>query len=474
MMCMSPHRSLLFLLGCLSLVASALGAEKRTWKDKAGKSLIAEFVAVVGENVQLKRADGRMLNVPLSALSAEDQTWVKKQSESAPAGPATDKQQVAADRDAAKAAALKAAADKLAAQKAGKDFSKPAPPPATTAITQSKPLALEPAEHPGAILKPRALGIRLPYITSIVYASQRGPYVCLTGSVYDLRDDRLIGTVPTTKAISFTEALSSDGLLYARSEHMSGSVSVWDVASGKELSQLSLEGPKIYQNSSVPLRFAFTAARRLTWIGRANNEPTMISWDVAGATPKKLYRVTAYPNLNMVDIRSDGKYALLTDYGEMGIYDCATGAKLGILPVTRENIPQSGALSFSPDGTEVAWLGKTLKVIDLQGKVQFEAPTPEGHVLREDAQPLQYTPDGRGILVGNQKLIDRRSAKLVWDFDPLFRGQSSAYVVNDQQICTPMFDRRAGLITVAIPWAEIDTALKNGTGLPLKATTKKK
>lgn len=129
----------------------------------------------------------------------------------------------------------------------------------------------------------------------------------------------------------------------------------------------------------------------------------------------------------------------------MGMFDCATGSKLGILPVTREHIPQSGTLSFSPDGTEVVCLGMTLKVIDLQGKVLFDAPTPEGHVLREDAHPLQYTPDGRGILVGGQKLVDRRSGKLVWDFDPLFRKHPGGYVVNDKQICTPVFDANVSI-----------------------------
>ncbi len=51
----------------------------RTWSDDSGQfSVEAEFVEVKGDNVILKRKDGEQMSVPLSRLSAKDQTVVKQ------------------------------------------------------------------------------------------------------------------------------------------------------------------------------------------------------------------------------------------------------------------------------------------------------------------------------------------------------------------------------------------------------------
>ncbi len=51
----------------------------RTWKDSTGKFTIeAEFISLSGDNITLKRKDGKELTLPLSRLSSEDQAAAKQ------------------------------------------------------------------------------------------------------------------------------------------------------------------------------------------------------------------------------------------------------------------------------------------------------------------------------------------------------------------------------------------------------------
>ena len=65
----------IFVLACL-----CVNTEARTWTQAAsGKKIEAEFVKIDGSNVVLKMNDGRSYPVPIKSLSAEDQTFIKKQ-----------------------------------------------------------------------------------------------------------------------------------------------------------------------------------------------------------------------------------------------------------------------------------------------------------------------------------------------------------------------------------------------------------
>jgi len=57
----------------------AAAGELHTWTDESGKYKIdAEFVAVEGANVRLKRRDGRNLSLPIAKLSKPDQKYLKE------------------------------------------------------------------------------------------------------------------------------------------------------------------------------------------------------------------------------------------------------------------------------------------------------------------------------------------------------------------------------------------------------------
>lgn len=52
-------------------------AEMRTWTDKKGNSIKAEFVGVFSGKVVLKKASGKQVKVPQSGLSAKDQKYLE-------------------------------------------------------------------------------------------------------------------------------------------------------------------------------------------------------------------------------------------------------------------------------------------------------------------------------------------------------------------------------------------------------------
>lgn len=76
-------RYILSLLVAVALAAVYLGsdaaAENRTWVDVTGKHKIeAEFVGLADGKARLKKADGRVVEVPVKQLSSQDRLWVMR------------------------------------------------------------------------------------------------------------------------------------------------------------------------------------------------------------------------------------------------------------------------------------------------------------------------------------------------------------------------------------------------------------
>lgn len=89
----------------LTALAGLALAEVRTWTDDSGGfSVSAELVAVEGDKVVLRRADGRQIEVPIDRLSAKDRQFIQSQRTEGPAadGPAAVDEMVA--QEIAKAA----------------------------------------------------------------------------------------------------------------------------------------------------------------------------------------------------------------------------------------------------------------------------------------------------------------------------------------------------------------------------------
>lgn len=88
------------LLAVLLISAAALHAQSptlRTWTSADGRKMEAAFVALEGDAVKVRMANGSTVDVPLARLSAADQTFAKSQT-AAPATTATAPGEVAASK----------------------------------------------------------------------------------------------------------------------------------------------------------------------------------------------------------------------------------------------------------------------------------------------------------------------------------------------------------------------------------------
>jgi|UniRef100_UPI0037847529 hypothetical protein len=87
-------------LAALLISAAALRAQSpalRTWTSADGRKMEAAFVALEGDAVKVRMANGSTVDVPLARLSAEDQTFAKSQT-AAPATAAAAPGEVAASK----------------------------------------------------------------------------------------------------------------------------------------------------------------------------------------------------------------------------------------------------------------------------------------------------------------------------------------------------------------------------------------
>ncbi|MBN2686066.1 MAG: hypothetical protein JXR40_12355 [Pontiellaceae bacterium] len=67
------------LFGVVLLLGTlAWAGEFRTWSDKKGNTIQAEFVRLFGDKVMLKTKDGKELSVPVGGLSLADQEYLAK------------------------------------------------------------------------------------------------------------------------------------------------------------------------------------------------------------------------------------------------------------------------------------------------------------------------------------------------------------------------------------------------------------
>lgn len=79
-----PFKALMSLTVLFLLFVASI-ASARTWKSAdGGYTVDAELVKVDGDKVALKRADGKVITVPLNRLSTEDQEFIKSQPGAAP------------------------------------------------------------------------------------------------------------------------------------------------------------------------------------------------------------------------------------------------------------------------------------------------------------------------------------------------------------------------------------------------------
>ena len=60
----------------MTVFVTILPAQVRTWTDRKGSTLRAEYMSVAGETIWLRKTDGSRMKVPWQNLSDHDQEWV--------------------------------------------------------------------------------------------------------------------------------------------------------------------------------------------------------------------------------------------------------------------------------------------------------------------------------------------------------------------------------------------------------------
>lgn len=83
-----PLFLLTLVISSASLSLHAQAPVTRTWTSTDGRKIEASFMAVEGDSVKIRMANGSTFTVPLVRLSAEDQAYAKAQAAAAPAAPA--------------------------------------------------------------------------------------------------------------------------------------------------------------------------------------------------------------------------------------------------------------------------------------------------------------------------------------------------------------------------------------------------
>jgi RNA polymerase sigma factor (sigma-70 family) len=223
------------------------------------------------------------------------------------------------------------------------------------------------------------------------------------------------GKVMTTFPVPHSEGdlvLSPDGRTLAvvyrlpktATDAESGAVSLWGVATGKELRRLAGHGDPIYQAVFSP------DGKRLA-TGGGIQDKTVRIWDVD--TGAELVRIPGPDGwVRPVDFSPDGKtVAAAGQDGVIRLYDAATGKERQRLVIPGQDDtygPWVMSVAFAPDGKTLVSGGteKAVRVWDLAtGK---EAAGVTGH--QDEVTGVVVTPDGKTAISAGKD-----SALIVWD-----------------------------------------------------------
>ena len=83
----------------LTLIASVLHAEPRTFTDQFGRTITAEIVSVEADQVRIRREDGQVFTLSASKLTENDQKFIKQWVAATPSAPAEPKTEIKSTPD---------------------------------------------------------------------------------------------------------------------------------------------------------------------------------------------------------------------------------------------------------------------------------------------------------------------------------------------------------------------------------------
>ncbi|WP_165250580.1 SHD1 domain-containing protein [Paludisphaera soli] len=443
-------------IGCTFLLATGLAPpvtvradepELRIWKDVSGRFKIeARYVGVEGENVTLRKADGKEMQVLLDRLCSADRNYVAEQ------------QKKLADEDPFKP---KEAADPFQPKApAGRPGAMARPSRATAASprqrpapTSGEPEEIEPDWSSAQLagLPPDgdwkvAIAPAAPSDPAAAAARPRGVPIPGTTNFFERRKGYVLNAPGTHAAIGYTlddpkpgvtrlvlcDLKAGKTLGVAKAEGVMSPVALSDAgdralmrkdefgfgnADKLELWELTPQGPTRawrmapYGDVQGPARdvkwAAFLGPDRFATVGGGK----LVVWDAEPVRPTLTLSVAdgCLPALS-----PDGKFLAFAGDGKVGLLDVEAGQVAALQPLPVQHAPWP-TFGFSPSGKKFACI--------TAGKA-FVWNAEDGVLRREIAlHPIAVTPDqppawvdDEHFLAGGRYLIDVESQVKLWEY----------------------------------------------------------
>ncbi len=225
-----------------------------------------------------------------------------------------------------------------------------------------------------------------------------------TIKLWETVEGRHLGAI---KVGSNSATLSPDGKTVATAPNDDGTVLLWESATLRQIATLK-PSPGLHQDSNYTLSFSGDGAYLA-----AGGYDTAVVWDLASS--KELLRLPIQGDAKLL-FTPDNKIVASVGQARARLWDLLTREELHFRPGYEELVT---ALAISPDGTQIASVGRSTNAVDL-----WDAAT--GRALSSISRQkfwldsTSYSPDGKSLIVsgshGGLTLLDTATGKSVHQF----------------------------------------------------------